>query len=145
MGYSCNAFSHSVVKQRLCYAADGSTSLIKRLLCMIWDVAPLIISVYFFVLSVNALRFRLESGSNTVSCVTFLLQIMNECGFVKRLTQLRISGLAWLPLLRPCLCSEYTVHRSTAVGGCWGRGELAVLFAELTASYAWLVCNIYVV
>lgn len=46
------------------------------------------------VLSVNVLRFRLESRSNTVSPVACLLQIMNECTFVKRLTQLRISGLA---------------------------------------------------
>lgn len=58
-------------------------------------------------------RFRCESGANFCLFAADHEQVSSFCKWLK---QIRISGLAWLPLLRTCL--SFAVHSSAAFCRC---------------------------
>jgi len=90
---------------------------------------------------INVLGFSFECGWNTVSTGA-RLQITNECTFVKQLMQLRISGLAWLPLLRTGAGQTLLIAALQLVGGGGGasRQHCRVICKLSMASLQALFC-----
>lgn len=86
-----------------------------------------------FMKSCSLVQFCL---SQTLVSSAVWLQIMNE--FVKPLAQLRISGLAWLPLYRTGAGPTLLIAALHMWGGEWGWGAQASLSAGFVAKQRFL-------